>query len=155
MNRCIALAGAPGTGVEFLQAGLAARLADAGTPARLVDITPWLLGHADSRAPEADRLCCLLAGVDAATGVDRRAAETIDAQLRLALGAASWPYSVVYGRVEQRVDTAWRLLQPRLFASVSRLATVADTVPQRLRPCCLECLVPECEHRLFRFASKP
>ena len=155
MSWCVGLAGATGTGVQHLRAGLSARLADAGTPARLIDVTPWLLRRAGSRAPQADSLCCLLTGLDAAPEADRRAAETVDGQLRLALTALAWPYSVVYGRGEERVEAAWRLLQPRLLAGVSGLATAPSPAPPRLRPCCPECLVPECEHRLFRFASKP
>jgi hypothetical protein len=149
---CVALAGAPGTGVQALWAGLSVRLAEAGTPARLIDVTPWLLGHPGSRGPEADSLCCLLTGLDAAAQADRGAAEAIDGQLRLTLAAMAWPYSVVYGRGEERVDAAWRLLQPKLLAGVPRLATGPGLAAQRLRPCCPECLVPECEHRLFRFA---
>ena len=152
MTPCIALAGAPGTGLQDLQAGLAARLAGSAPAARVFDLTPWLLREA--AMPPPPDACCLLMGLDAVPPADRAAAEVVDARLRQALRAAALPYGVVYGRGEERIDAAWRLLRNRQPTVEPQPEAAGNPPATRLRPCCPECLVPECEHRLFRFAAR-
>lgn len=149
----VSLAGAPGTGVEALRRALLHRSAEANVILELDDVTQGLLAGIRPPVSVGHPPCCLLMGLDALPPGERRQADGVDLRLRQALGACGWSYAVVYGAGEQRVEAAWRLLQP----SVGRApAPVADeSVRARLRPCCPECLVPECEHRLFRFGPNP
>ena len=82
--------------------------------------------------------------------------EPVDALLRARLQQARLPYSVVYGAGAARIDAAWRVIAPALvrhgFASMATFAPEAEPEdrPARLRSWCRECLVPECEHLLFK-----
>lgn len=73
--------------------------------------------------------------------------EPVDARLRSRLQAAGVAYSVVYGQGRDRVDAAWRAV---LAALPQRDVSLEASASPSLQPWCRECLVPECEHRLFR-----
>ena len=151
------LAGAPGTSADVLSAALAQRLAREGfVDVTVGDITARLLDPADAAPPATLPDAMLLLGLDALPISERAAAMPIDTRLRAAIEQAGWPYSVVYGRSgEQRLNAAWSLLR----AVLPRLPGDAPPAPTgdgaaRLRACCPECLVPECEHRLFGFLKQ-
>ncbi|TCP09619.1 hypothetical protein [Caldimonas thermodepolymerans] len=140
----LAVAGATGADVQALCAGLRERLAP-GTAWQVLDVTEALLEGAAAALPAPAR--CLLAGLDVLPPAQRPAAEALDQRLREALQRTGWSYGVVYGRTPaERLEAACRLLAP----PSRRPGTSSESTP-RLRPwCCPECLVPECEHRLFR-----
>lgn len=72
----------------------------------------------------------------------------VDERLRNRLQAARVAYGVIYGQGPQRVEAAWRVVQA---AWQRRDAPLTATHPgPPLQPWCRECLVPECEHQLFR-----
>jgi nicotinamide riboside kinase len=72
----------------------------------------------------------------------------VDERLRARLHAAQVAYAVVYGEGPQRVDAAWRVVQAALRQREAPAALREDG--PALQPWCRECLVPECEHQLFR-----
>lgn len=82
--------------------------------------------------------------------------EPVDALVRARLQRARLSYSVVYGLGAARIDAAWRVIAPALvrhgYASIATPAPESESGdrPARLRSWCRECLVPECEHLLFR-----
>ena len=71
----------------------------------------------------------------------------VDERLRSRLHAAQVAYAVVYGEGPQRVDAAWRVVEAALRR---REAPALPEEGPALQPWCRECLVPECEHQLFR-----
>ena len=72
----------------------------------------------------------------------------VDERLRSRLHAAQVAYAVVYGEGPQRVDAAWRVVEAALRQREAP-AALREAGPA-LQPWCRECLVPECEHQLFR-----
>ncbi|PPE66987.1 AAA family ATPase [Caldimonas caldifontis] len=73
----------------------------------------------------------------------------VDTRLRTRLQDAGVPFSVVYGQGQDRVEAAWRAIVNALAAMGGNPRTAEDA-PANLQPWCRECLVPECEHQLFR-----
>ena len=148
------LAGAPGSGVEPLRAALVRKLESEGwaDTAEVDDLTPQLLDPRDAGWTAAPPHVVLLLGLDALPYSERRAAVSADTRLREALQRMGWAYGVVYGRSdEQRLSAAWQLVRAALPQAQDAKRPPGDDLATRLRPCCPECLVPECEHRLFGF----
>jgi nicotinamide riboside kinase len=74
----------------------------------------------------------------------------VDARLRVRLNDAGVPFSVVYGLGPDRVEAAWRAIVHALADGNERREPAPEGAPATLQPWCQECLVPACEHRLFR-----
>lgn len=102
----------------------------------------WLtraLAHSRPDLRLTDSLCAadraLLMGLDLAP--PSPAQTQADAALREQLGARGIAYGVVYGRDEQRLRNALRLLQPEAER------------PRAWQWVCEKCADPDCEHKLF------
>ncbi|HWP20689.1 MAG TPA: ATP-binding protein [Burkholderiaceae bacterium] len=112
---------------------------------------PSLLAAA--RAAHARARFTLLMGLDLpwqADGLQRdgpHVREPVDGLVRRELARLGLPYAVVYGAGHARVTNALRALRPHL-PSLDGADLQTEASP-RLRAWCAECLVPECEHRLF------
>ena len=80
--------------------------------------------------------------------------EPVDALVRARLQRAGLSYCVVYGLGAARIDAAWRVIAPMLvrhgYAAIASSEAEPEDRSARLRSWCRECLVPECEHLLFK-----
>lgn len=152
----IALLGAPHTGAEALARALRARIPPES--AQIVAEPAALI--ASPQAQPAPTLpaatLTLLMGLDLpCPAEDRAAQQASDAQLRVALQAASVTYRVIYGQGDTRVANALNAIKSiaknvypkggnEVFAPDNGMRT------QRLRAWnCEKCSDPVCEHRLF------
>lgn len=117
----IAILGAPATGKRWLAQALAAC-----RPNLHINATPGT-GHTAERT--------LLMGLDLAPPSPQQSAA--DTALRERLRAQGIPYGVVYGRGEQRLRNALRLLEPEAEQK------------RNWNWVCEKCSDPECEHKLF------
>lgn len=126
--------------------------------------------HETCRQAHAQVHLTLLMGLDLpwqADGLQRdgpHVREPVDLRVRRELAALARPYAVIYGRGPLRADNAWRAMQahlagwagrppgdpPTLVSATEGAATARDNGDARWQAWCRECLVPECEHRLFR-----
>lgn len=126
--------------------------------------------HESCRQAHAQVHLTLLMGLDLpwqADGLQRdgpHVREPVDLRVRRELAALARPYGVIYGHGPARADNAWRAVQAHLPGLAGRpfpAASAPAPRPEgadprggrdaaRWQAWCRECLVPECEHRLFR-----